>query len=148
MTAWPFVVLAILAGIALPIQAAINAVLARGAGDPLWASVISFSVGLLVLLLVCVLFRAPWPVLAGLSALPWWAWIGGALGAVYVASSIIVIPKLGAATLVALIVAGQMLASLLLDHFGALGLPEQGINAWRILGASLLIGGVVLIRVF
>jgi transporter family-2 protein len=148
VTAWPFVALAILAGVALPLQAAINAVLARSTGNPLWASAISFSVGLIALLLVCSVIRAPWPALAGVAALPWWAWTGGALGALYVASSIIVIPKLGAATLVALVVAGQMLASLFLDHFGALGLPQQGINAWRILGATLLIGGVVLIRRF
>ena len=148
MTAWPFVALAILAGIALPIQAAINAVLARGTGDPLWASVISFSMGLLGLLLVCAAVRVPWPALAGMSALPWWAWTGGLLGAVYVASAIVVIPKLGAATLVALVVAGQMLASLLLDHFGAMGLPVQEVSVWRLLGAGLLIGGVVLIRAF
>ena len=148
MTAWPFIALAILAGAALPLQAAINAVLGHGTGNPLWASAISFLIGLIAILLVCGVIRAPWPALTGVAALPWWAWTGGALGAVYVASSIIVIPKLGAATLVALVVAGQMLAALFLDHVGALGLPQQGINAWRILGALLLIGGVALIRRF
>lgn len=148
MTAWPFVALALVAGAALPFQAAINAVLGRGTGNPLWASAISFTVGLIAVLLVCALARAPWPALPAMGALPWWAWTGGALGALYVASSIIVIPKLGAATLVALVVAGQMLASLLLDHFGAFGLPQQGISAGRILGALMLIAGVVLIRRF
>jgi len=148
VTSWPFITLAVLAGAALPLQAAINAVLGRGAGNPLWASAISFIVGLLAILLVCALARAPWPALPGISALPWWAWTGGALGAIYVTSSIIVIPKLGAATLVALVVAGQMLASLLLDHFGVLGVPQQEISAGRILGALMLIGGVVLIRRF
>ena len=92
--------------------------------------------------------RAPLPALAALGALPWWAWFGGALGALYVALSIIVIPKLGAAALFAFIVAGQMLASLLLDHIGAFGLPIQELNLWRLSGALLLVAGVVLIRAF
>lgn len=146
MTVWLFVGLAFLAGAALSIQAAMNAVLAGGAGHPLWAAVISFSVGLIALLLVGAVARAPLPALGMVSVLPWWAWIGGALGAVYIASSIIVIPKLGAASLVALVVAGQMLTSLALDHFGAFGLQEQGLTIWRAFGALLLIAGVVLIR--
>ncbi len=148
MTAWLFAALALLAGAALSTQAAINAVLARGVGDPLWTSVISFSIGLLVLLLVGAGIRAPLPALGALGALPWWAWCGGALGALYVALSIIVIPKLGAAALFAFIVAGQMLASLLLDHSGAFGLPIQELNVWRLSGALLLVAGVVLIRAF
>lgn len=146
MTAWLLMLLALVAGAALASQAAINAVLAGGAGNALWASAISFFVGLLVLVLAGLAVRAPWPAMAGLTALPWWAWTGGALGALYVASAIVVVPKLGAATLIALVVAGQMLAALLLDHFGALGLPEQSITIWRLLGACMLIGGVVLIR--
>ena len=146
MTGWIFVSLAAVAGGALAVQAAINAVLAGGAGHPFWAAAISNSIGLLALLLVGGLFRAPLPTLGAVSALPWWAWLGGAVGAVYVASSIVVIPKLGAATLVALVVTGQMLTSLALDHFGAFGLQEQGLTLWRAAGALLLIAGVVLIR--
>ncbi len=148
MTVWLFVALAFSAGAALSIQAPINAVLSGGVGHPLWATVISFSVGLIGLLLVGAVIRAPLPVLSVAGALPWWAWIGGLMGAIYVASSIVVVPKLGAATLVALVVAGQMLTSLALDHFGAFGLQEQGLTVWRACGALLLIAGVVLIRVF
>ena len=146
MTAWALFALAAAAGAALTIQAAINGVLGEGTSHPLWAAAISNSVGLIALLALGALIRAPLPTLGALAALPWWAWTGGAVGAIYVASSIVVIPKLGAATLVALVVAGQMLTSLVLDHFGALGLQEQALTATRACGALLLIAGVVLIR--
>ncbi len=70
----------------------------------------------------------------------------GVFGAVYVTASIAAVPRLGAATLIALVITGQMLTSLVLDHFGAFGLQEHGLTIWRAVGALLLIVGVVLIR--
>jgi transporter family-2 protein len=146
MTAWVFVAMALMAGAALSLQVAINAVLAKGTGHAVWAAAISFFVGLTALLLIGTLSRARLPSLSVAGGLPWWAWVGGLLGAIYVVSTIVVIPKLGAATLIALVVAGQMLTSLVLDHFGAFGLQEQGVTVWRAAGAVLLVAGVVLIR--
>jgi bacterial/archaeal transporter family-2 protein len=77
---------------------------------------------------------------------PWWVWTGGLLGAFYVLGSIVTAPKLGAATLVALILAGQAIASLAVDHFGWVGFEEQPITALRIVGVLLLAGGVALVR--
>jgi transporter family-2 protein len=82
---------------------------------------------------------------AQVAAVPLWAWFGGVLGAFYVASSIVVGPRLGAAALLALIVLGQLLASLVLDHFGWLGFPQHPLTLVRLAGAALLFGGVVLI---
>jgi transporter family-2 protein len=76
----------------------------------------------------------------------WWLWTGGFFGAVYIVVAIALLPRLGAATVVALIVAGQMLASLAFDHFGLLGLTPHPVSLPRLAGALLLIAGVVLIR--
>ena len=76
----------------------------------------------------------------------WWAWTGGFFGAIYIAISILLVPRLGTATFVGLLVAGQMLASLAFDHYGVLGVPQHSVDPSRLLGAGLLIGGVILIR--
>ena len=140
--------LAFLAGASVLLQAAINAELARGLGSSLTAAVISFGIGFLVLLAAALLFRLPWPETASLTAIPAWAWAGGLTGATFVFLNIVAVQRLGAATLVAFVVAGQMAAALVMDHFGWLGLAEHGLTVWRVLGAVLLVAGVVLIRVF
>jgi transporter family-2 protein len=92
------------------------------------------------------MLRDPWPAGAALARSNWWAWSGGFFGAIYIAVSILLLPRLGAATVVALIVMGQMLGSVAFDHYGWMGLPEHPADWQRILGALLLVGGVVLIR--
>ena len=77
--------------------------------------------------------------------MPSWAWFGGMVGAFYVATTVIVGPRLGSATLLALVVLGQLSASLVIDHFGWIGFPEHPISTVRILGAIMLFGGVLLI---
>src|SRR5690242_1731905 len=76
----------------------------------------------------------------------WWAWSGGFFGAIYIAISILLVPRLGAATFVALLIAGQMVASLLFDNYGWFGLAERPADPLRIFGALLLVAGVILIR--
>lgn len=139
-------VLALVAGLLLPVQAGINSELRSSLGHPVVATLVSFVVGTLAVALMLLGFRAAWPSGAALRATPWWHWTGGALGAVYVLVSVVVAPRLGAATMIATIVAGQMLASLLLDHFGLAGYAHHPINPWRVMGAALIIGGVVLIQ--
>lgn len=148
MPAYVYIVLALVGGACLATQSAVNARLSIATAHPITAAAVSFGVGFLCLLVGIFAFRAPAPAAAALAAMPTWAWMGGILGAVYVALAILTVPKLGIATVVACIVAGQMVASLLLDHFGAFGLAEHGINIWRILGAILLTAGVVLIRAY
>ena len=81
-----------------------------------------------------------------MKALPWWTWIGGLYGAVFVVSAAWAVPRLGVAMTVILMVAGQILISVLLDHFGALGVPKQPLNLTRLLGVALVFGGVLLVR--
>ena len=81
-----------------------------------------------------------------MKALPWWTWIGGLYGAIFVVSAAWGVPRLGVALTVILMVAGQILISVLLDHFGALGVPKQPLNLTRLLGVLLVFGGVLLVR--
>jgi len=146
MNAWFFLFLALLAGAFLPLQAGINAQLANNAGSAIWAAFASFGVGTIALLLLYGVMSLPWPSLRGLGTAPWWAWTGGTLGAFYVASVIFLVPRLGAAALISLVVAGQMLASLALDHYGLVSYPQHSVSFGRAAGAILLVAGVVLIR--
>lgn len=142
------VLLALVAGACLPTQAGINAQLNLWTRAPVLAAAISFAVGTLSLVAYAMLLGLPMPPRSGLSQLPWWVWTGGCLGAFFVASTVILAPRLGAAAMVALIVAGQMTASLILDHFGWLGYPVQPFNLWRLGGVGLIVAGVVMIRAF
>jgi bacterial/archaeal transporter family-2 protein len=137
--------LALGVGVGLVFQVGMNVTLRGVLLSPTVAALISFLVGSLALLLYILVTGAPWPARAQLGAVPLWAWFGGVLGAFYVASSIIVGPRLGAAALLALIVLGQLLASLVLDHFGWLGFAQHPLTLTRMFGAALLFGGVLLI---
>lgn len=143
-----FILMAIIAGISVPTQAGINAQLGLWTRSPVLASTISFAVGTLTLVLYSFFARIPLPTLAAAGNHPWWVWFGGMLGAFFVTATIILVPKLGATAMVTLILAGQMVASLLLDHFGLLGYPLHPINLGRIAGVLLVCAGVWLIRYF
>lgn len=142
------ILLALLAGFVVPTQAGINAQLSLWTRSSVLASTISFFVGTVVLIVYCLVMRIPLPPLATAGALPWWAWTGGALGAYFVASTIFLAPKLGATTLVASLLAGQMIASLVLDQFGLLGYPVHPVSFGRIVGVLMIVGGVMLVKNF
>ena len=148
MATWPYLAFAIAAGAMLPIQFGINAQLAHWIDSPLRATLVSFSVGTVALLAAVLAFARSWPGSDRVGSAPWWVWIGGLLGAFYVLGSIVTAPRLGAATLVAGILAGQAVASLLVDHFGWVGFDENPITPGRLAGMSLVAAGVVLVRVF
>jgi bacterial/archaeal transporter family-2 protein len=141
---WAYLLFALAAGAMLPIQFGINAQLATWVGGSVRAAFVSFVVGAVALLLAVLVTARDWPDRAGEA--PWWVWTGGLLGAFYVLGSIVTAPKLGAATLVALILAGQATASLLVDHFGWVGFEEQPVSVLRVAGILLLAGGVALVR--
>ena len=142
----PYYLFAVAAGAMLPFQFGINAVLARAVESPLRATLVSFAVGTLVLLAAALVFVRGLPGSDRIAAAPWWVWTGGFLGAFYVLGSVVTAPKLGAATLVALILAGQAAASLTVDHFGLVGFQENPITPGRLVGIGLVALGVVLVR--
>ena len=145
---WLYLLFAFAGGVVLPFQAGINAELGGWLGSPVRAAFVSFLVGTLVLLVAAALVFKPLPSWSKLGDAPWWVWIGGALGAFYVAASIVSAPKLGAAQLVALVVAGQALASLVVDQFGWVGFEPKHISAGRVAGMALVGAGVALVRIF
>lgn len=127
-------------------QAGVNARLARFVGGPVRASMVSFAVGAVALFLVVLLFyrsehQHP-------SDAPWWAWVGGLLGAFYVTSTVVVPVRMGAAAFFGILVAAQLVTSVVLDRLGAIGFPKHDLSPGRIVGVVLLIAGAVLVRVF
>jgi transporter family-2 protein len=145
---WPYLLFGFTAGAMLPLQFGINAQLANWVGSPLRATLISFAVGTVVLFAVTLAADRDWPSTDKIAGAPWWVWAGGLLGAFYVLGSVVTAPKLGAATLVAVILAGQTVTSLLVDHFGWVGFEQNPITPGRIAGVALVAAGVALVRIF
>jgi bacterial/archaeal transporter family-2 protein len=137
--------LAVGAGVSFVFQQAVNASLRAEIGSPWWAGFISYLGGTIAMLLVAILLQEPLLSKQLVQRTQWISWTGGIFGAAYIAISILLLPRLGAATVIALIVAGQMLGSLAFDHFGLLGVPLHPVNPARLAGAALLVLGVVLI---
>lgn len=135
----------LLGGVFLASQAPINAALARSLGDPILAACISFGIGFLVLAAVSA-YRGGWPSGCAVAAAPWWSWLGGLLGAFYVAVVIWGVPQLGVVSTVAALILGQVAAALILDAIGAFGLPVQAITWQRLVAAGMILGGLVLSR--
>ena len=146
--AWPYVLFAFAAGVALPVQFGINAQLASWVGSPVRAAFVSFLTGTILLAVAAALVFKPLPSWSRLGHAPWWVWLGGALGAFYVAGSIVAAPRLGAAALIAVIVAGQSLASVVVDHFGWVGFEPKHVSAGRLGGMALVLAGAALVRLF
>lgn len=139
-------IVAVLVGGALTaLQGPTNARLAGAVNSPVNAALVSFAVGTVALMIVAAVLQSR-PDVAAARALPWTSWLGGLYGAVFVVAAAYAVPKLGVATTVTLMIAGQMLLSLVLDHFGFMGMPRQPVSPARIAGVMMLIGGVLLVR--
>lgn len=134
-----------LAGATLAVQVGLNATMKQHVGSPMAAALVNFAIGTAFLLIAVALGRGSLSGFTQVAAAPWWAWGAGILGGLYVASSAAFGPMIGGATFLALIVAGQMVTALALDHYGALGFPVRPIDASRIAGAFLVIGGMFLL---
>lgn len=142
------ILMVVLAGALAPTQAGINAGLSRYVSSNILAALVSFFVGTLGLLTYSLLLRLKWPPPHALAQVPWWMWLGGLCGAYLVTVTILAAPRLGATTMFAFFLAGQMSASLLLDHFGLLGFPVHSLSIWRIAGVVLVACGALLIKYF
>jgi bacterial/archaeal transporter family-2 protein len=134
------------AGVSFVCQQAVNANLSHEVGSPWWAGFISYFGGTLAMFAIIVALGQPLLTGTAIARTSWMSWSGGIFGSIYIAVSILLLPRLGAALVVALIVLGQMLGALVFDHFALLGVPENPISATRLAGAALLVAGVVLIR--
>ncbi|MDP2258121.1 MAG: DMT family transporter [Caulobacter sp.] len=135
----------VVGGMLTALQAPTNAMLARPFNSPVNAAFVSFAVGTLVLLVAIVALRVK-PDWSGVQALPWYAWLGGAYGAVFVVAAAFAAPRLGVASTITLMIAGQLVAGMVVDHFGGFGIAPRPINLVRLLGVALVFVGVVLVR--
>lgn len=134
------------AGVSIVVQQALNAKVRGALDSAAWAGFASYLVGLACMAVFVVMLREPWPTPAAMARIPWWAWSGGLFGAIFIGLSVELVPIIGAATFIALLVAGQMAASVVFDHYGLLGLAQRPIDLPRVIGVCLLIAGVALIR--
>ncbi|WP_338700361.1 DMT family transporter [Bradyrhizobium sp. 26S5] len=146
MQVWFLSLLALGAGICVAVQQVLNGNLRATLNSPAWAGLVSYLGGLVTMAVVVVATREPVPSWKLVSAVPWWAWSGGVLGGVFILLMILLLPSLGAATLLALVVAGQMVAGIAMDHFGVFGLAQHPVSFSRLAGIALIIGGVLLIK--
>ncbi len=147
-TQYIFLFVALLVGAFLPLQVGVNTKLGEAVGSPQLSALISFCVGTIALLSYILITGIPLANVANAKNASPIAWTGGLLGAFFVASSIILLDKLGAAMTISLIIAGQMLMSLIMDHFGLLGMEVKPISPGRVAGVVLVVAGVILIRKF
>jgi transporter family-2 protein len=139
-----FVPLALVAGGLLAVQAGANAQLSKAVGSPFVATTLQLAIGTGLLVLVA-LFTGTLAVLATVPQAKWWHLVGGTASAVYVVSTIVLFPRLGAVVSVGLFIAGQMLASLALDSFGLLGVVQTGLRVGAAIGTLVVLIGVGMI---
>jgi bacterial/archaeal transporter family-2 protein len=140
----PFLVVA--AGCSVAFQQLLNANLGKALQSVWWSAFVSYLVGTIALAVLLVILRQPLTNLASAARAPLIAWTGGVFGAVFIATSIVMIPRLGVATVMTLIIVGQLFASLVFDQLGLLGTPQHPITLVRLAGAACLIAGAALVR--
>ncbi len=138
------VLLAVAAGCFVGLQAPVNARLGRSVGA-LQAATISFTIGTLALIFVAALSSGGLSGIGNATRAPWWALVGGVLGAFYVTVALVTVRTLGLSSLTAIVVTGQLAIAVVVDRFGLLGIAKQHVDASRIVGLVLLVVGVVLV---
>jgi len=141
-----FYLLVMGAGISVALQQVLNANLRMELGSPWWAGFVSYLVGTIFMLAIATMSDQPWLSTAMIARTSWISWAGGIFGAIFIGTAIFMVPRLGAATVLALIVVGQMIGSLAFDHFGLFGVPQHAANPVRLAGAAFLVLGVTLVR--
>ena len=141
-----YILLAAGAGACIALQASANGNFRKNIDSPFYATFFSICGTILTAGAAMMLLRPAAPTAEALRQTPWWNWIGGPLGALIVLAGATLVSELGAALFIASVVAGQLLCSLFLDHFALLGLPEQALTPGRILGAVLVVAGVVCVK--
>lgn len=142
-----WIVMVVIAGAFLPMQGSMNSKLAKAGENPVYASMISFTIGVLALVAYILLTsqNVSWK---GLKDAPSYSWLGGVLGAFYVTVIVFAFPKIGPGLTFGLVVAGQLITSMVMEHFQIMGTPHQSISLGRIVGVLLIIIGVVAVKKF
>ena len=134
------------AGACIALQAAANGKFRSNLSDPIWAAFLSICGTSIVAAVTMLILRPATPSEEAFKSTQWWNWIGGPLGALIVLSGAALIPKLGAAPFLAFVIGGQLICSVLLDHFALLGLQEARITLGRLAGVVLIVAGVICVK--
>ena len=138
----------LLVGMGVVVQSGANTQLRHILANPFLAGLISFGCGTLVLLIINLVLRTDFTVLSGetIQRTQWWMWLGGLLGSFFIMSVIFVAPQIGPAKLFGLLIASQLVFSVVVDHFGWMGFEVQPITVKRTVGVALLIAGAFLVQ--
>jgi bacterial/archaeal transporter family-2 protein len=136
---------AFLTGVANSTQSGVNSQLRQGLANPLLAAVGSFAIGFFSLIGLQLIVGGPIPTLEAARQISWWKWTGGLLGAFYIVTVIVAVPRIGVASLLCLSIAGQLIAAVVYDHYGLLGFAQHSANVWRLLGVALVLIGAILV---
>ena len=145
---WFLYAFAILAGVLNTVQSGANVTLNKSLDQPIVAALVVAAVGATVYLLAAPFLGLAIPTADRVASVPWWGWFGGALGALYVLSMILIAGRVGAAAFTGLTVTSAIVTSILLDHFGWLGFDVHAAGIWRLLGGAVMIAGLVLVCLF
>jgi transporter family-2 protein len=148
MAQWFLILAAFATGALVPLQLVFNGQLGGVTRNAFTASLIVFLIGALVLAATVLITRPALPSLATLMAAPRTVWLGGLIATAYIVAIVIITPRLGVGLTTGLILVGQLCMALALDHFGAFGNPQQTLGLGRAAGLSLMVAGVVLIKLF
>ncbi|MBC8110490.1 MAG: DMT family transporter [Verrucomicrobia bacterium] len=140
-----FILLAIICGAIFPIQAGLNNKLTKITSNPIITTFFSVMIGFLSIFFYVIITKQKFPTFIKITESPWYVWLAGTLGTIYVGSIIFLVPKLGIAFTFSLVVTGQIAVSVLLDHFGIFGVREP-ITLGKIVGSLLIILGVIAVR--
>jgi transporter family-2 protein len=139
--------LVLLAGAVITIQALINARLGHLLGNNMHAVLVSFTIGTVGAVLYCLIEAGSVAPLDTLKGAPWWVWTGGLLGVAFVWCTIWAVPKIGVSVMFPIVIAGQMIAAIVLEHFGWLGSPTQPVSLPRVGGVLLVLAGAVVLGI-
>lgn len=133
------------AGILNTVQSGANATLNKALGQPILAALVVTAANVAVYLAAAPFAGIGWPGAQRFAGVPWWALLGGVMGASYVLATIFLAERLGAAVFTGITVTAAIITSVVLDHFGWVGFAQHSADPWRILGCALMIGGLVLV---
>lgn len=141
-----FIFAGLLTGALLPLQLAFNGQLGLVTKNAYSAGLIIFLVGTVAFAVILLATRPALPSAAELIAAPRTVWLGGLIAALYIIAVVTLTPKIGVGATAVLIIAGQLFTAIILDHFGAFGMPQVSINWLRVAGIGLMVGGVALVK--
>ena len=133
---------------AVATQTAVNGYLGVAAGSPIKASVISFIVGIILLAIICIVLRLKngKPKEEKPAKNPWWMWIGGILGGLYVLANVYLSRIVGTGMTVIILLVGSTTGGILVDHFGIFESPKKAVNRQKMLGVLIMILGAAAIK--